>query len=459
MFRRRTPLSSTRKLSRRVVWGVFAVLLIVRFGLLGDYYREFKRRQANEERQQLMGRPQFAGGRWEGRRRRQADLRKPVAPIPTTVYRLEIEVEKEMADRLRGAYWNRGGQQGARPKVKVTVTENGIQYTEVSMNLKGSAGSFRSFDDKPALTLRFSKNRKDQRFHGYSKISLNNSVQDPTYLSEIISRELFQAADVPVPKADHATVVLNGVDRNLYVLLEGSNEDFLSRYFTDLSGNLFDGGFVEDIDQPKDTNSGKNPEDRSALDQVLAACMERDPDRRWTELNKRLDMDEFISFLAMEIMTCHWDGYSMNVNNYRVFHDKSKDRLVFIPHGMDQMFGTFRSSPESDIIPRQLRGVVAQAVLSLPEGLTRYLNRVAQLRATVFREDQLTQRVRELAAKIRPVLAAYGPDLAEEHDESVSQLINRITRRAASITEQLAWYQKQLEASKTSPDTSGATAK
>src|SRR5262245_49966473 len=45
----------------------------------------------------------------------------------------------------------------ARDYVAATVVENGVTYTNVGVHLKGSVGSFRALDDKPSLTLDFSK--------------------------------------------------------------------------------------------------------------------------------------------------------------------------------------------------------------------------------------------------------------------------------------------------------------
>lgn len=365
-------------------------------------------------------------------------IQPPTAPVPADLWRIHIEIQPEDAEKLRGYRWNRWREQRQeRPEVLVTVREGGEVYTNVALHLKGSAGSFRSFDDKPALTLNFSQSASGQRFHGYGKISLNNSVQDPSYLSEAISRELFEAAGVPVPRADHATVLINGRDLGLYVLTEGWGKPFLRRYFKNVSGNLYDGGFVQDISGDLDTNSGDDRADRSDLDRLLEAASETDGMKRAELLARSLDLERFFSFVAMEIMTCHWDGYSLNRNNYRVFHDRDADRMVFMPHGLDQMFGVRRSSPDSSIDP-SMRGSVAQAVMSTSGSRERYLERIATLRANVFIEEKLTNRVHELARRIRPTLAAYAPELAEEHDREVGYLCQRIGDRARSISEQLA---------------------
>ena len=52
-----------------------------------------------------------------------------------------------------------------------------------------------------------------------------------------------------------------------------------------------------------------------------------------------LDIDNFLKFMAMELMTCHWDGYCNNRNNYRFYFDPQTKKAYFFPHGMDQMFG------------------------------------------------------------------------------------------------------------------------
>src|SRR5690606_6804220 len=84
--------------------------------------------------------------------RQDVTLRPPQSEVPPDLWRLTIDVSEEDADILRGYHWN--GWHGARmerPKVRATVREGDRTYTDVSMHLKGSAGSFRPFDSKPAI--------------------------------------------------------------------------------------------------------------------------------------------------------------------------------------------------------------------------------------------------------------------------------------------------------------------
>ena len=151
-----------------------------------------------------------------------------------------------------------GLRRSPRRYVRATVKEGTIVYTNVAIHLKGGPGSYRELDDVPAFTLNFDRFADGQRFHGLKKIHLNNSVQDRTFLSEKISRELFEVAGVPAPRAGNAKVDFNGRELGLYVLVEGVNKQFLGRYFKDTTGNVYDGHSQSDVTRNLPTNSGEN---------------------------------------------------------------------------------------------------------------------------------------------------------------------------------------------------------
>ncbi len=430
--------SKPGKASRFVVWYVLAFVLFARYVWLPELWE-----MPIQVTPRLENQRQFQNGPGQFQRPL-IHVNPPVSAVPLDLPRLHIEVAEADMDRLRAYHWNGwGGGNAARPEVDVTVRDRDTVYTNVTLHPKGSAGSFRSIDSKPALTLNFSKHAPGQKFHGYTKLSLNNSVQDASFLSEAITRELFLEAGVPAPQASHATVILNGRDLGFYVLTEGYGKTFLKRHFKDTRGNLYDSGFCREINQDLEVTSGSNPDDKTNLKRLVQAASDQDLTNRWNKLNGFLDMDRFLTFLAMEVMTCHWDGYSMNRNNYRVFHNMESDRIMFLPHGTDQMFGTFRSSPQSSILP-SMKGLVARSLMATPQGRKAYLDRVATLNTNVFLPDKIIARVREISSRIRPTLEAYGDHEAAEHDAHVRILCQRIAERARSISEQLL-APKELE--------------
>ena len=354
----------------------------------------------------------------------------------TAIPRLKIEIPPEGMAVLRQYFWRRDEDSASRTDVRATVREGDVVYTNVAVHLKGSAGSFLPIDsEKPALTLNFDKFAEGQRFHGLQKLHLNNSLQDSSYVSEQISRELFLKAGIPAPRAAHAVVALNGRPPQLYVLVEGWNKQFLKRHFKNPKGNLYDSGAAKDITSPLDTNSGEHPGDRSRLGALAAAAQETNLETRLDRIEKVLDVERFLTFIAMEVIMGHWDGYAMNRNNYRVFHDLGSDRLVFLPHGMDQMFGVWRSTPTSTITP-MMKGIVARAVMQSPELRRRYLERVAFLATKIFDVPAITNRVRQLSARVQPTLAGDFSQLASQ-DRAARLLCERIASRLQSVRDQV----------------------
>ncbi len=348
-----------------------------------------------------------------------------------TVPRIQIEISEEGVAELSGRGNNRH-----RPSALATVTEGGNTYTNVSIHLKGGAGSYRPIDDDPGLTLEFAKNAQGQTFHGLKKLSLNNSVQDHTFLNEKICRDLFNLAGSPAPRAGFAAVQLNGRNLGLHVLIEGANKQFLRQHFENVHGNLYQTHGNQEITARLDVNSGDDPTNHAGLRALVQAVREEDPAVRWHKLEETLDVKRFVTFLAMEVMLCHWDGYCMNQNNYRVFHDLGANKIVFIAHGMDQMFGKGRTGGGS-IYP-QWHGIVAKAVMSTPEGRQLYLARLGEVYTNVFRVEGLLKEVDRLSSVVQQVIAEFDPQAATAYQRRVDALKAHIEQRDQSLARQLA---------------------
>jgi hypothetical protein len=319
-------------------------------------------------------------------------------------------------------------QRDPRRSVRARVTDGKTVYENVAVHLKGAAGSFRPLEDKPALTLNFDKFKEGQDYHGIDKLHLNNSVQDPSYMTELLCSELFLAAGVPTARTTHARVDLNGRPLGLYVLKEGFDKTFLRRHFTNAKGNLYDGGFIREITEPLERDEGEGPS-HEELKRLAAAANDSDPEARWAKLEKLLDMDCMLSFMALEMMTWHWDGYVMKHNNYRVYHEPESDKIYFLPHGMDQMFWV----ATAEVVPINPGGLVAAAILRSPQGRKLYRERVGLLLTNVFSVERLTNRIDEVQRRIRPVLASMNSGAARSHDGAVNNLREQVIGRVHGV--------------------------
>ncbi|MBK9139849.1 MAG: CotH kinase family protein [Verrucomicrobia bacterium] len=304
-----------------------------------------------------------------------------------------------------------------REYTETTVVVNGQTYTNVGVKLKGAAGSFRSVDDQPAMTLHFSKWVKGRRVFGLRRLHLNNSVQDPSYLNEYVGGTLFRDAGVPTPRSAWAKVRLADRDLGLYVLKEAFEEEFLRTFFGNADGNLYDGGFVRDIDQELELESGFGPKDRADLRALAEAAREEDEAKRWARLGELVDVDKFATYAALSVMLVDWDGYPLNRNNYRIYFRPDDGRAVFLPHGMDQLFQ--RSYMELDT---GWTGLVAWGLLETTAGRQLYEERCRQVYTNIFRWERMTNLIASAVEVLRPV----QPDMDQRADELVYRIQSRL---------------------------------
>jgi spore coat protein H len=142
---------------------------------------------------------------------------------------------------------------------------------------------------------------------------------------------MFRDAGVPTPRATNARFKLNNRDLGFYVVKEGWTKEFLGMYFKNTKGNLYDGLFCRDINSPIQKESGDDAKGQPDIDKLVRASRIEDRQQRWTELQKVLDTDRFLTFMALEILSCDWDGYVMKPNNYRVYHDPPLTKSTFFP--------------------------------------------------------------------------------------------------------------------------------
>jgi len=99
--------------------------------------------------------------------------------------------------------------------------------------------------------------------------------------------------------------------------------------------------------------------------------------------------------------------------------------MVFIPQGMDQMLNNTGSS----VIP-QPGGLVAQAVLEIPELRQRYRARVAEIATNIFKPEVIASRIYEVSTKVQAALAEMDPKMAEANAAHANTLRRRIRERA-----------------------------
>ncbi len=295
-----------------------------------------------------------------------------------------------------------------------TVTVDGITRDNVGVRKKGFVGSLSV--EKPSLKIDFAEFVPGQTLAGVERLTLNNSNQDPSLLKSCLTYYMFAAAGLPAPRCNFAHVRLSGQDLGIYANVEPINADFVKAHFDDASGNLYEGTLSDfrdgfDATFEKETNT----EDESHADiAALAAALTSDDAGLLSSLQPLVDLDEYATHLAMEVMTNHWDGYSNNNNNFYVYGDPGAG-FRFIVSGPDGALQTNNPFEAGPLAPASIfaTAVLPRRLYLSPEGQALYHSKLQDVMATVWDEAAFIAEADRMQALIEPVA---GPSIAAAAD-------------------------------------------
>ncbi|MFM2094804.1 MAG: hypothetical protein RIS70_1928 [Planctomycetota bacterium] len=322
---------------------------------------------------------------------------------------LEIQIEMDDADwkKLSGqtldfvSAFGKGAFQRTYTYFPGTITINGRRFGNVEVRKKGFFGSMDQ--ERPSLKIKVDDSRQQQLLGGLSRLTLNNNKQDRTHASQILAYRLFDAAGIPAPRCGLAKVSINGRALGVYAHVETIDEAFLHRAFDSDSGNLYEGVFPTDFLAERlgrfDVKTNKKKTDLAEL-RAVTSLLETSPADLVEQLSKHLDVDQFITYWALESLIAFWDGYSANQNNYYLYQDPRDKKLRFIPWGADMTLAPpfFPASGNKSVYAK---GQLAYRLNQVPAIRDRYQATMMKLLDTIWREQELLAEVDRIEALVR----------------------------------------------------------
>ena len=233
-----------------------------------------------------------------------------------------------------------GLERHPRQDVPATIQVDTHRASNARVHLKGRSGSFQPVDRKPSWTVDLGPGNTPGTVPGPRRFHLNNSAEDPSFLCEWIGAGVFEEAGIPTPRIRHAQVWLNGRPLGLYVFKEGWTDDWLQRSGLN-AGRIYEPEPGSDMDGDFERKTGDTrdePADRELLTSLSGWLRSPGGPAAAVPPPRALDVDEFLTFQAVEILLAHRDGYCMARNNYRLLVSSTDHQVRFLPHGMDQLF-------------------------------------------------------------------------------------------------------------------------
>jgi hypothetical protein len=303
-------------------------------------------------------------------------------------------------------------------------------FTDVGVKKKSFCGSINS--EKPCLHLDFGRFGDAnvpgiEALIGSRYVTLNNSIQDRSYVRQPLGYTLLAMAGLPHSRCNFARVSVNGTpigqglagvnSPGIYVNAEPVMKRYIERNFGNMKGNLYelehrddfvrerlDFIGVESLSKFENKADLKFAGDRIAANGVAGAA-------------QMFDLDQFVKLQAMEFYLKHWDGYCNNTNNTYAYNDvttvetpgETDIKFKMIPWGIDQTFQPDR--------PFKLArsGVIAKLVRNDAGRREQLIDQVRAFRENIF--DRATQQtvLKPMLDQMQALLVGFGvPNAASE---------------------------------------------
>jgi hypothetical protein len=316
-----------------------------------------------------------------------------------------------------------------------TFNDGAMLTSGVGVKAKGGCGSARDLDRKTALKVHLGWDDPqvegcpaERRLEGIERFTFNNMVQDPTMAHEQLAYALYAAMGVPVPRIAYARLSVNGTYYGLYNNIETIDRRFLARHFPSNRGALYEGTYFCDLvagnihdddtgcltrsfapDPCDSVRPGDDPLDYAPLRDFVAKLDALPATGVYPALAQIVDLDEWMSVWAVDMVLAHWDGYEWNLrNNYRVYHEPTTGLWSMIPSGVDQ---TMQSQHVNDTL-FDVQGRIAQKCLADQPCAVAF---AAKVRAAVaaFQNLDMSARRQVLQDQLGTLMV---PDPGREYD-------------------------------------------
>lgn len=345
-----------------------------------------------------------------------------------------------------------------------TVKNVGVRYKGNGTFIEGHMGGRYSFK------IDFNEYVKGQEFRGMTKINLNNNITDPSLMREALSYEFFREASIPASRVGYARVKLTipgeteAKPVGLYTVVEQKDKRFLRRNYGSAKGLLmkpstfglfryfgeewaeYEIGFV-----PKTVPT---EEQKKRVIEFARLIHEADDDEFEARYTDYLDVDQFLKFIACNVIVCNLDSFLSGSQNHYIYLEPESNRFQFLPWDMDHSFGAFHLMGTPDTRrnmsidqPVTDRRPIIERVLGVPGNREKYHGYIEAYMESIFDRDAMFAKIDFVSSHVRPMVSLNGDDAIERFDRMLADepsireqnpLKFFVVKRHESINAQLA---------------------
>jgi len=318
---------------------------------------------------------------------------------------IQVDVRMDPADWTTLCNQSRNHRDAVRNPIakpytnfRADITVDGVLLKDVAIRKKGFIGS--QDTERPSLKIKFDEYVDQDPIVGLDRLTLNNNKQDDSLLSQSMTYSLFRKVGIHAPRCGFATVTVNGRFLGVYSHVESVRKPFLQRTFGDDSGMLYEGTLTDlhpDAIHWFEAKTKKNG-DRAHLHELSGVLA--DTSSTIEDIERLVDVDEFLRYWVVESLINFWDGYTQNQNNFFMYWNPRDSRFHFMPWGADSCFGARYGRNRSSAATVVAKSILANRLYHLPGVPERYRQALEAIMENEWNESDLLREVDELQAVV-----------------------------------------------------------
>jgi len=322
----------------------------------------------------------------------------------------------------------------------------GQVFDPISARFRGNGTFLNSrFGPKQSFKADLNKVKKGQSLAGLDELNFLNSIPDFSYVRDVLAHRLMRDLGAHAPRTAYAYLAIDrdGSDGQpadplgLFVLTENIDGDFGEDRFGDKKTPIFKPVTYQLFEYFNaewksyapiyDLKTKAAPEQLQRVIDFARLVSQAGDGEFAARLPEFLDLEAFAAYLAGQVLLSSYDGFLANGQNFYVYLRPESNRFGFVSWDQDHSWGEFgyvgtaETREQASIWqPHAHKFLFLDRVLKVEAFRQLYRARLESALAGIFTEERLFAQVDELAAVIRPAVAAENSFRLERFDLAVS---------------------------------------
>jgi spore coat protein H len=307
--------------------------------------------------------------------------------------------------------------------VRGTLEFNGEAFENVGIRFKGAS----SYDAtktslKRPFKIDFNRFVDGKLFHGLREINLQNNACDPSQIRDALSYWVFNQAGIPTPRTTFVLLYLtiegerDHVCLGVYTLVEEVDKRFLTDRFGGKQGLLLkpEAGRLpfhgNDWSQYSDYQPRKGGTDQESarIIELARVIHQESGDAFREQIAKLMDVDEYLKYLAVNVMIANLDGPLGINHNFILYAPPRGARVLWIPWDMNMAWGDYQRMGGWDELmdlsvqkPWTDGKALLEKVLAVKEWRVAYLGHIARLMRSSLSVEKIAAEVAAMEEVVR----------------------------------------------------------